>query len=184
MFKDLHNNVKNILKKDPSVHSYIEALLLYPSIYALIIYRFSSFLYRFKLYFLARLFSQLGRLLTGIEIHPGAKIGKNLFMDHGASIVIGQTSIIGDNCLIYHGVTLGSTDKEIPKNKRRHPKLGNNVVIGAGAKVLGDIEIHDNAKIGANAVVLKDVPKNSTAVGIPARNLLKRSEESEVKVYR
>lgn len=105
-------------------------------------------------------------------------------MDHGAAIVIGQTSIIGDNCVIYHGVTLGSTEIELDKEARRHPKIGTGVVIGAGAKILGPIEIHDGAKIGANAVVLKDVPENSTAVGIPARNLLKRSENSEIKVYR
>lgn len=184
MLKSMHSYIKNIIEKDPSVHSYLEAMLLYPSVYAILIYRLAAFLYRIKLYFFARLFSQLGRLLTGIEIHPGAKIGKNLFMDHGAAIVIGQTSIIGDNCVIYHGVTLGSTEIELDKEARRHPKIGTGVVIGAGAKILGPIEIHDGAKIGANAVVLKDVPENSTAVGIPARNLLKRSENSEIKVYR
>ena len=116
--------------------------------------------------FIARLISQIGRLLTGIEIHPGAKIGNRLFIDHGMGIVVGETTTIGDNCTIYHGVTLGGTGKDI---KKRHPDIGNNVIIGCGAKVLGPIKIGNNVKIGANAVVLKDVPDNSTIVGIPGK---------------
>ena len=116
--------------------------------------------------FIARLISQIGRLLTGIEIHPGAKIGNRLFIDHGMGIVVGETTTIGDNCTIYHGVTLGGTGKD---DKKRHPDIGNNVIIGCGAKVLGPIKIGNNVKIGANAVVLKDVPDNSTIVGIPGK---------------
>ncbi|MBS5922265.1 MAG: serine acetyltransferase, partial [Clostridium perfringens] len=122
-------------------------------------------LYKIKLFFLARLISQLGRFFTGIEIHPGAKIGKGLFIDHGMGVVIGETAEIGDNVTIYHGVTLGGTGKDKGK---RHPTVGNNVIIGCGAKILGPISIGDGAKIGANSVVLKDVPKGKTAVGIPA----------------
>ncbi|MDU3018510.1 MAG: serine O-acetyltransferase EpsC, partial [Clostridium perfringens] len=128
-------------------------------------YRIAHGLYKIKLFFLARLISQLGRFFTGIEIHPGAKIGKGLFIDHGMGVVIGETAEIGDNVTIYHGVTLGGTGKDKGK---RHPTVGNNVIIGCGAKILGPISIGDGAKIGANSVVLKDVPKGKTAVGIPA----------------
>ncbi len=131
----------------------------------MIFYRIAHGLYKIKLFFLARLISQLGRFFTGIEIHPGAKIGKGLFIDHGMGVVIGETAEIGDNVTIYHGVTLGGTGKDKGK---RHPTIGNNVIIGCGAKILGPISIGDGAKIGANSVVLKNVPKGKTAVGIPA----------------
>ncbi|HFD8683862.1 TPA: serine O-acetyltransferase EpsC, partial [Clostridium perfringens] len=134
-------------------------------IHVLIFYRIAHGLYKIKLFFLARLISQLGRFFTGIEIHPGAKIGKGLFIDHGMGVVIGETAEIGDNVTIYHGVTLGGTGKDKGK---RHPTIGNNVIIGCGAKILGPISIGDGAKIGANSVVLKNVPKGKTAVGIPA----------------
>lgn len=165
MFKKLKYDIESVMKNDPAARSKIEVLLLYQSIHVLIFYRIANRLYRFKLFFLARLISQLGRFFTGIEIHPGAKIGKGLFIDHGMGVVIGETAEIGDNVTIYHGVTLGGTGKEKGK---RHPTVGNNVIIGCGAKVLGPINIGDGAKIGANAVVLKDVPQGKTAVGIPA----------------
>lgn len=164
MFKKLRYDIESVMKNDPAARSKIEVLLLYQSIHVLIFYRIANRLYRFKLFFLARLISQLGRFFTGIEIHPGAKIGKGLFIDHGMGVVIGETAEIGDNVIIYHGVTLGGTGKEKGK---RHPTVGNNVIIGCGAKVLGPINIGDEAKIGANAVVLKDVPQGKTVVGIP-----------------
>lgn len=165
MFEKLRYDIESVMKNDPAARSKIEVLLLYQSIHVLIFYRIANRLYRFKLFFLARLISQLGRFFTGIEIHPGAKIGKGLFIDHGMGVVIGETAEIGDNVTIYHGVTLGGTGKEKGK---RHPTVGNNVIIGCGAKVLGPINIGDEAKIGANAVVLKDVPQGKTVVGIPA----------------
>ncbi|MDU6174388.1 MAG: serine O-acetyltransferase EpsC [Clostridium perfringens] len=165
MFKKLKYDIENVMKNDPAARTKLEVLLLYQSIHVLIFYRIAHGLYKIKLFFLARLVSQLGRFFTGIEIHPGAKIGKGLFIDHGMGVVIGETAEIGDNVTIYHGVTLGGTGKDKGK---RHPTVGNNVIIGCGAKILGPISIGDEAKIGANSVVLKDVPKGKTAVGIPA----------------
>ncbi|HHQ4319164.1 serine O-acetyltransferase [Clostridium perfringens] len=165
MFKKLKYDIENVMKNDPAARTKLEVLLLYQSIHVLIFYRIAHGLYKIKLFFLARLVSQLGRFFTGIEIHPGAKIGKGLFIDHGMGVVIGETAEIGDNVTIYHGVTLGGTGKD---NGKRHPTVGNNVIIGCGAKILGPISIGDGAKIGANSVVLKDVPKGKTAVGIPA----------------
>ena len=165
MFKNLKYDIENVMKNDPATRTKLEVLLLYQSIHVLIFYRIAHGLYKIKLFFLARLISQLGRFFTGIEIHPGAKIGKGLFIDHGMGVVIGETAEIGDNVTIYHGVTLGGTGKDKGK---RHPTIGNNVIIGCGAKILGPISIGDRAKIGANSVVLKDVPKGKTAVGIPA----------------
>ena len=141
-------------------------MVLYSGFHALFFHRISNFLYKKKLFFIARLVSQISRFITGIEIHPGAQIGKRLFIDHGMGIVIGETAEIGDDCTIYHGVTLGGTGKD--KNKR-HPTLGRGVLVGAGAKVLGPIKINDYAKIGAGAVVLKEVSKGKTVVGIPAQ---------------
>lgn len=169
-FKELHEDAKNILKKDPACKNILEAIIIYPGFHILVYHRIAHFLYKLKLYFLARLISQIGRFFTGIEIHPGAKIGRRLFIDHGMGIVIGETATIGNDCTIYHNVTLGGTGKE--KNKR-HPDIGNNVIIGCGAKILGPIKIGDNVKIGANAVVLKDVEKNNTVVGIPAKKIIK-----------
>lgn len=183
MFKNLKYDIKNILENDPAAKSALEVLLLYPSIHALIFYRIAHSLYNKKLFFMARLFSQLGRFLTGIEIHPGAKIGKGLFIDHGMGVVIGETAEIGDNVTIYHGVTLGGTGKEKGK---RHPTVGDNAIIGTGAKVLGPILIGTGAKIGANAVVLQDVPAKATAVGIPAKiiNTKKPKIIIEIKDYK
>jgi len=168
MFKTLYYEAKRIYENDPAANSIFEVIMLYPGFKALVYYKISHFLYNKKLYFLARSISQFSKFLTGIEIHPGAKISKGLLIDHGTGIVIGETTIIGENCTIYHGVTLGGTGKE--KNKR-HPIIGNNVLIGCGAKVLGNIKVGDNAKIGANAVVLNDVSKNTTVVGIPAKKV-------------
>lgn len=160
-FKDLYNDAKNIMDKDPAARNIFEVIILYQGFHSLLFYRLGHFLYKKKLYFFARLISQIARWLTGIEIHPGAIIGKKLFIDHGMGIVIGETTVIGDNCTIYHGVTLGGTGKD--KNKR-HPTLGNNVMVGAGAKVLGPIKIGNNVKIGANAIVTKEVEDNKTVV--------------------
>ena len=163
--KYIKNQIKLIRKKDPAIKSSFE-VLLYPSFKAMIYYKISHYLYLKKHYFLARYLSERCKRKTLIEIHPGAKIGNNFFIDHGAGVVIGETAIIGDNVLIYHGVTLGGVSSTKTK---RHPTIGNNVVIGAGAKVLGDILIGDNVKIGANAVVLDDVEDNNTVVGVPAK---------------
>ena len=166
IISDIKRQVKNIKESDPASTNTLSIILLYPSIHAIFFYRIAHFLYGLHLLFLARLLSQLTRLFTGIEIHPGASIGKGLFIDHGCGVVIGETTIIGDDVKMFHGVTLGGTGKEKGK---RHPTIGNNVEIGAGAKILGDIHIGDNVRIGANAVVLKDVPKDHIAVGVPAR---------------
>jgi serine O-acetyltransferase len=175
LFKNLRYDLSRVIENDPAARSKIEVFLLYPTIHALIAYRISHFLYTKKLFFLARLISQIARFITGIEIHPGAKIGKGLVIDHGMGVVIGETAEIGDNVLLYHGVTLGGTGKDKGK---RHPTVGDNVIIGSGAKVLGAIFIGSNAKIGANSVVLKDVPEGATAVGIPAKNIVKKKEEA------
>ena len=167
--KELYLDAKNIVEKDPACNN-ILYVILYSGFWALLFYRIAHFLNNLGLKFIARLISQVARLFTGIEIHPGAKIGKRLFIDHGMGIVIGETATIGDNCTIYHNVTLGGTGKD--KNKR-HPDIGNNVIIGCGAKILGPIKIGDNVKIGANAVVLKDVEDNSTVVGIPGKVVIR-----------
>ncbi|MBN1046503.1 serine O-acetyltransferase [Clostridium botulinum] len=178
MFKDLNYDLERVLINDPAAKSKIEVLLLYPCIHALIAYRISHFLYKHKFFFLARFISQLSRFLTGIEIHPGATIGRGLFIDHGMGVVIGETAEIGNDVILYHGVTLGGTGKDKGK---RHPTVGNNVLIGAGAKVLGPINIGDNAKIGSNAVVLHDVPKGATTVGVSARNIV-RTKASIIEI--
>ncbi len=161
-----YEEIKTAQKKDPAARSFLEVLLLYQSLYALVSHRIAHFFYKLHLFFFARLLSQISRFMTGIEIHPGAKIGKRFFIDHGIGVVIGETAVIGDDVLLYQGVTLGGTGLEKGK---RHPTIGNNVVIGTGAKVLGNITIGDNSYIGANAVVIKDVPPNSTVVGVPGR---------------
>ncbi len=160
------SDVKAVRDRDPAAKSDLEVLLLYPGVHALMAYRASHALHNKKKYFAARAVSQAARHITGIEIHPAAKIGKGLVIDHGMGVVIGETAEIGDNCTIYQGVTLGGTGKDIGK---RHPTLGNNVLVGAGAKVLGPLTIGDNTKIAANAVVLDVIPDDCTAVGIPAR---------------
>lgn len=168
-FIDLYYDAKNMAIKDPAARSVIYVILLYPGFHALFAYRIAHILSKKHLFFIARFISQFTRFLTGIEIHPAAKIGKRLFIDHGMGIVIGETAEIGDDCTIYHGVTLGGTGKD---KLKRHPTLKNNVIVGCGSKILGNITIGENVKIGANSVVLKDIDNNSTVVGIPG-NIVK-----------
>ena len=159
--KELYEDAKNIKEKDPACRNVFEVIILYPGFHILVFHKIAHFLYRCHLVFLARLISQIGRFFTGIEIHPGAKIGRRLFIDHGMGIVIGETASIGNDCTIYHNSTLGGTGKD--KNKR-HPDIGNNVMVGAGAKILGPIKVGNNVKIGANSTVLKNIPDNVTVV--------------------
>lgn len=177
MFKRLNYDLERILNEDPAAKSKIEVLLLYPCIHALIAYRIAHFFYLHNRFFLARLISQLARFFTGIEIHPGATIGNGLFIDHGMGVVIGETTEIGDNVTLYHGVTLGGTGKDTGK---RHPTIKDNVLIGTGAKVLGPITIEEGAKIGANAVVVKDVPAKATAVGTQAKNIVRTNPTATI----
>lgn len=167
MFKHTKADINFILDNDPAARSKLEVFLLYPSVHSLIMYRISHFFYGKKRFFIARLISQLGRFLTGIEIHPGAKIGMGTLIDHGSGVVIGETSVIGDRVTIYQGATIGATGNE--KQFKRHPTLGDDIVVGSGAKILGPINIGNHCKIGANSVVLKDMPSYTTAVGIPAK---------------
>ena len=170
---DVKEEINIICERDPAVHSGWE-VFLYPSFKAMMMYRVAHKWYKSGHYFWARWLSQKAVRKTGIEIHPGAQIGKGLFIDHGSGVIIGETTIIGDNCTLYQGVTLGGTGKEQGK---RHPTLGNNVMVSAGAKVLGSFTIGDNCKIGAGSVVLEEVPPNCTVVGIPGR-IVKRSEQN------
>lgn len=166
MFKNLKAELDSIIERDPAARSRLEVYFLYSGFKAVRSYRKSNWFFRHNMKFIARFISQRARHKTGIEIHPGAKIGKGLFIDHGMGVVIGETAEIGDNCTIYQNVTLGGTGKEQGK---RHPTLGNNVLVGSGAKVLGPFRVGDNARIAAGAVVLTEVPDNATAVGVPAR---------------
>lgn len=166
MLKSLIADFRIIFERDPAARNWLEVLFCYPGLQALLFHRFAHWLYLLGLPFIPRLISHIGRLLTGIEIHPGATIGKGVFIDHGMGVVIGETAIVGDYCLIYQGVTLGGTGKESGK---RHPTLGENVVVGAGAKVLGNLQIGNNVRIGAGSVVLRDVPSDCTVVGVPGR---------------
>jgi serine O-acetyltransferase len=162
----LQEDIATIRERDPAARSTVEILLAYPGLHAVVFYRIANALWRRRVLTLARLVSHLGRFLTGIEIHPGATIGRRFFIDHGMGVVIGETAIVGDDVTLYQGVTLGGTGKERGK---RHPTIGNDVIVGVGAKVLGAIEIGDGARIGGGSVVLKDVPPHTTAVGVPAR---------------
>jgi serine O-acetyltransferase len=166
LFDKIRYDLNSIKSKDPAARNKLEIFLLYSGFHAVFWYRVSHWFYLHKCFFLARLISQTARLFTGIEIHPGATIGKGLMIDHGSGVVIGETTIIGDDCTLYQGVTLGGTGKDTGK---RHPTLGNNVLVGSGAKVLGPFVVGDNSKIASNAVVLSEIPPNSTAVGVPAR---------------
>ena len=166
----MKEDIDAVMERDPAVRSRLEVYFLYPSFKAIRAYRRARWWYERGHHFIARWISQRAARRTGIEIHPGAKIGKKLFIDHGSGVVIGETAEIGDNCTIYQGVTLGGTGKDSGK---RHPTLGNNVMVGSGAKVLGPFTVGDNSKIASNAVVLKEVPPNSTAVGIPARIVIR-----------
>ncbi|MDO4816661.1 MAG: serine O-acetyltransferase EpsC [Bacillota bacterium] len=166
MFGDLRETINAYMARDPAAKSAVEVLLLYPGIKATQSHKRAHWCYEHNLMLLARAISQISRHRTGIEIHPGAKIGKRLVIDHGMGIVIGETAEIGDDCILYHGVTLGGTGKDSGK---RHPTIGNNVLIGTGAKVLGPFKVGDNSRIAANSVVLSEIPADSTAVGVPAR---------------
>lgn len=166
MFAQIRRDIKAVLDRDPAARNGVEVLLCYPGFHAVVIHRLAHWLWVRRRFLLARLISQLARNLTGIEIHPGAKIGQGLFIDHGMGVVIGETAEVGDNVTIYQGATLGGTGKEKGK---RHPTVGDNVVISAGAKVLGGFTVGDNAKIGAGAVVVRPVPANTTVVGVPGR---------------
>lgn len=170
----INEQIKTIKNNDPAITSNLE-VFLYPSFKAQIYYKIAHFFYQRKKFLIARYISEKAKRKTGIEIHPGAKIGKGLFIDHGMGVVIGETAEIGDNVVLFHGVTLGGTGKEKGK---RHPTIGNNVFIGSGAKILGNITIGDNVKIGANAVILKDVEKNATVVGVPGHIVKKCKKNS------
>ena len=170
ILKWLNSEIENIIKKNTAAKSKFEVLFLYPSLQSIIYHKISNFFYKHKMFFIARFTSQFSRFITGIEIHPGAQIGKRVFFDHGMGIVVGETAIIGDDCVIFHGVTLGGV---LSIKTKRHPTLENNVIVGAGAKILGNILIGENSRIGANSVILKDIPKNSVAVGVPGKILKK-----------
>jgi serine O-acetyltransferase len=171
----LMSDFRIIFERDPAARNWLEVLFCYPGFHALCFHRLAHWLHRRGVMFFPRLISHLARMLTGIEIHPGAKIGKGVFIDHGMGVVIGETAIVGDYTLIYQGVTLGGTGKETGK---RHPTLGNNVVVGAGAKVLGNIQIGDRSRIGAGSIVLRNIPDDSTVVGIPGRIVSRQQPHS------
>ena len=171
----MNSYLQSIIDRDPAARSKLSVILTYPGVKAIFLYKIANFFSVAKFYLVARMISQFARFITGIEIHPAAKIGKNLFIDHGMGVVIGETSDIGDNVTIYHNATLGGISPSINSNEqrhvKRHPTLKDNVVVGSGAQVLGPIEVGKNAKIGSNAVVTKDVPENAVMIGIPARNV-------------
>lgn len=176
MLSRIKRDITAVFERDPAAKSVLEVILCYPGFHAIIMHRIAHWLYNRKLYLLARLVSQVSRFFTLIEIHPGAKIGEGLFIDHGAGVVIGETAEIGDNVTIYQGVTLGGTGKEKGK---RHPTIGNNVVISTGAKVLGSFKVGDNVRIGAGSVVLKEVPPNCTVVGVPGQIVARQAMPGE-----
>ncbi len=179
MFKHIKEDISVVFERDPAARTHWEIVTTYPGVHALLIHRLSHWVWGKRFFWVARFISHIGRFLTGIEIHPGAKIGRRVFIDHGMGVVIGETAVIGDDCTLYHGVTLGGTSWNKGK---RHPTLEQGVVIGAGAKVLGPIIIGKGAKIGSNAVVVKDVPENATAVGIPARILEQETSKQRDKM--
>ncbi len=175
MLKRLREDIRAVKERDPAARNSVEILLLYSGLHAIMLHRPAYFLYRHRFYFLARWISQLARFLTGIEIHPGAKIGSGVFIDHGSGIVIGETAEVGDGCTLYQGVTLGGTGKD---HGKRHPTLGKNVLVGSGAKILGPFTVGDNAKIAAGAVVLEPIPPDSTAVGVPAHVVRRNGQKT------
>jgi serine O-acetyltransferase len=176
MFRAIREQIETIFHEDPAAKSVLEIVLCYPGFHAILLHRFAHKLYTMGVPLFPRIISQVSRFMTGIEIHPGAKIGRRFFIDHGSGVVIGETTEIGDNVLIYQGVTLGGTGKEKGK---RHPTLGNNVVVGTGAKILGNISIGEHVKIGAGSVVIRPVPDHSTVVGIPGRIVRTRNIDQE-----
>jgi len=180
MFRDIREDMRSVFERDPAARSTFEVLTCYPGVHARVLHRLSHQLWRWQFKWLARFVSHIARFFTGIEIHPGATIGRRFFIDHGMGVVIGETAEIGDDVTLYHGVTLGGTSW---KEGKRHPTLGNGVVVGAGAKILGPLTIGDNAKIGSNAVVVKDVPAGATAAGIPARVLDEAKKNTGFNAY-
>ncbi len=176
MFNKMFEDIDSFFMRDPAAKSRLEIILCYPGLHAVLFYRLSNYLWRKKWRLLARFISHMGRFFTGIEIHPGANIGRKLFIDHGMGVVIGETATVGDNVTIYHGVTLGGTSLE--RNHVRHPQVGDDVIIGSGAQLLGPISIGKGAKIGSNAVVVKDVDAHQTMVGIPARRTKYKVDEN------
>ncbi len=179
MFSNIRADARAMASRDPAARSVLEVILLYPGFHAIFNHRIAHWFYKRKLLFLAKLMSNISRFFTGVEIHPAAKIGKGIFIDHGMGIVIGETAEIGENCTIYHGVTLGGTGKHTGK---RHPTIGNNVLISAGSKVLGPVTVGDNARIGANAVVLDDVEPDTTVVGVPGKAVKRKGERVAASV--
>ncbi|MBF0269260.1 MAG: serine O-acetyltransferase [Alphaproteobacteria bacterium] len=180
MFKSLREDIASIAQRDPAARSNLEILFCYPGLHALLFYRLAHWLWAYEFKLLGRFLSQIGRILTGVEIHPGATIGKRLFIDHGMGVVIGETAVIGDDVTLYHGVTLGGTS--LHKGKR-HPTLEDGVIVGSGAQILGPHVVGEGARIGANAVVLSDVPKGVTMVGIPARVAMRRLKKDEEHAF-
>lgn len=179
MFQTLKEDFRVVFERDPAVRSVLEILLCYPGFHAVLFYRLAHWFWTRKFYLAGRFISHLGRFFTGIEIHPGAQIGKGFFIDHGMGVVIGETAEIGENCTLYHQVTLGGTSWA---REKRHPTLGNNVIIGSGAKVLGPFKVGDDSKIGSNSVVVKEVPENSTVVGIPGKIVISEGKKTEPKL--
>ena len=174
MFKHFKEDIQTIKDRDPAARSYLEVFLCYPGLYAILNHRTAHWFYKHKMFLIARIISQISRFFTGVEIHPGAVIGRRLFIDHGMGVVIGETSEIGDDVTLYQGVTLGGTGKDTGK---RHPTIGNNVTIGSGAKILGPISVGHNVKVGACAVVVRCIAPNSTAVGVPSHSVVRDPSE-------
>ena len=173
MFKRLREDIKVVFEKDPAAKGWLEVILCYPGLHALWVHRIAHLFYKLKMFIFARFVSHIGRFITGIEIHPGAKIGRRFFIDHGMGVVIGETTEIGNDCLLYQGVVLGGTSLE---KEKRHPTLGENVVVGAGAILLGPIKVGNGAKIGAGSVVIRDVPSQTSVIGVPGRVVEQREE--------
>lgn len=178
MFLNIKRYFDSIRSRDPAARHWLEIVTTYPGVHAVALHRVAHQLWRLRLRWLARLVSQIGRWVTGIEIHPGATIGKRFFIDHGMGVVIGETAVIGSDCTLYHGVTLGGTSWQ---KEKRHPTLGNNVVVGAGAKVLGPIMVGNDARIGSNSVVVRDVPEGATVIGIPGRIVVPKDDKKDLK---
>ena len=185
--KNIFNSIDSIIDRDPAAGSKLGVIFLYPSLHVMFFYRIANVFWRYNLKFIARMIMHFARIITGIEIHPAAKIGSNFFMDHGLGIVIGETTEIGENVTIYQGVTLGgvmpSIESDLQRNQKRHPTIGNNVIIGSGAQILGPIKIGDNARVGANSVVSKNVPPNVTVAGVPAREFTRSTKSDKFKPY-
>jgi len=187
VFKNFLNEIDSIIERDPAAGSRLGVVFLYPTFHVMFFYKVGNVFWRYNLKFIARLIMYFARIFTGIEIHPAAKIGRNFFMDHGLGIVIGETTEIGENVTIYQGVTLGgimpSVESNTQRNQKRHPTIGDNVIIGSGAQILGAIKVGDNARIGANSVVSRDVPANVTVAGVPAREFARLKKKETFKAY-